>query len=588
MRAATFFVCLGLGFASVPGVSARAGAAGAPRFDPDRKALDALYGPLDRPGAAGGVVYVAKGGKPVYEKAFGLANVEHSVRNTRDTVFKISYGESREFTAMTVAMLARKGVLSLDDSLRKHMPELPPYADAIRLRHLIHHASGLPDYGALFLLTGWRLFNPLSDGEFLRLLGRLERTDFAPGTDYMYSNTDYALLAFVVQRATGESLREVAATELFAPFGMAATRIDDQYARVVLKRAYAYYDLHEETYLVRREKTSPAGRNGVLTTVGDLARWAAALDDPGSRVARAASLLREGARFAPTRPGAYVFGHFTGKYRGVDVVRHQGIDGDVYLVRVPDHDMVVALLTNGPADTERLVDRTLDALLFDTPGPSHAKSGAPAEKLARWEALRAAHPKGIAISAAERQRYAGRYDRAVDPRGNDAFDIRVEGDALVGHYGEIRDPIYALASNVLLYVCCYLERAPLREGEPVRLTAYRITTGEHVADFASQPPPPALDAKDRAALPGRYYNHELDVTWQLLAEDGKLLLRRERMLDATLVPKAIDRFALEVLADVEAYVFGMEVRIDRDGDGNPNGLTVVHDRIRGLRFDRME
>src|SRR5690606_38151502 len=134
------------------------------------------------------------------------------------------------------------------------------------LRHLIHHASGLPDYGALFLLTGWQLYNPLSDREFFELLGRLERPDFPPGTDYMYSNTDYALLAFVVERASGTSLREVCERELFAPLGMTSTRVNDNYGLVVANRAFDYYPWTDGLFLARREKTSPAGRNGVLTT----------------------------------------------------------------------------------------------------------------------------------------------------------------------------------------------------------------------------------------------------------------------------------------------------------------------------------
>ncbi len=555
----------------------------AQEFRVDCDALDAILDPLERPGQPGGVLLVQRDGERVYERAFGLASVEHGVPNRPSTVFKISYGEAREFTAMAVAMLAADGTLSLDDSVRKHVPELPAFADAITLRHLIHHASGLPDYGALFLLTGWQLYNPLSDREFFELLGRLEGPDFPPGTDYMYSNTDYALLAFVVERASGTSLREVCERELFAPLGMTSTRVNDNYGLVVANRAYDYYPWTDGLFLARREKTSPAGRNGVLTTVEDLARWAAALDDTRSPVGRAAMALREGARFPPGRPGEHVFGHYLRSYRGLDLVCHQGINDSVYLVRIPERRVSIAFLVNGRFSAVHTVNRVIDALFFDTPGPPEGPPGLDADTLGRWQALLARHPHGVDVAPADLQRLAGTYSSLIASRGRD-FRAAIADGKLVGEFG---DPIVPLGDGVFYYFGAFVEVEPPAEGEPVRLKAYAGDSGQVIEHFELRPPAPAPDPAALALLPGRYHSDVLGVTWTLATRDGQLILERERMPETVLELTAQDTYALAVMADAEAYVFDMTVTVHRDAQGRPTRLVVSHARIRGLAFDRL-
>lgn len=552
----------------------------------DQKKLDNLLAKHDKPGEPGGVLLILRNGKVAYTRAFGLASVEQNVRNTRETVFSLDYGECREFTAMTVAMLAEEGKLSLDDPIRKYIPELPSFASTITLRNLIHNASGLFDYGQQFLLTGWMLRNPLSNEEFLRLIGRQRLTAFPAGEGFMYSNTDYALLAFAVQRATGKSLRFQADRLLFKPLGMNSTQIDDQFGEVAKGRAYEYFERDGTLVMIRRDKFSPSGRNGVLTKVDDLGRWANAINDPASKLGKAALKLRDNAKFDLNRPGEHAFGHFIKSYRGVNTISHQGISEHPYLVRVPDRSVSIIYLTNGGFEAGDAMRSVLDEILFGGPDPTAKPILISESQLKQLASTLKSNPDGVAVTSQEVAPLAGGYSSVKSSRGKD-FVCEVRGNSLVEIYGDEVNRMTPLGNGVFHFIGFYFVFEKPGQGESVRLRIFK-TTGELVDEMRRVPSidPPSLEVN--TPLVGKYYNYELDVTWSLVIESGKLAIKRERMATATLWPSAKDRFILTVLADSEAYTYDVEVRINRDSGGGVTGFSIWSGRLRGgLEFKRV-
>lgn len=551
----------------------------------DRKKLDSFISKHDKPNEPGGVLLILQNGKPTYVKAFGLASLEQSIPNKRGTVFSLDYGECREFTALTVAMLAEEGKFSLDDPARKFIPELPPFASKITLRHLIHNASGLFDYGQQFLLTGWMLRNPLSDEEFLHLLSRQRLTAFPAGKGFMYSNTDYALLAFAVQHATGKSLRFHADRLIFKPLGMTSTQMDDQFGEVAKRRAYEYSKSNGKAMMKRRDKFSPSGRNGVLTTVDDLSLWAKEMNDAKSKLGKVALKLRENAKFDPNRPGEYTFGHFLKNHRGVSTISHQGISDSPYLLRVPDRSLSIIYLTNGNLEANIAMRTTIDEVLFGGPDPKAQPVRASENQLKQWTSTLKSNPSGVAITAEEIAPLSGGYSSLISSRGRD-FTCEARGNSLVEVFGGEEDRMIPLGNGVFHHLGLYIVFEKPESDKPITFKAFK-PTGELIDEMRRMPSVSYPSTEALAPLVGKYYNHELDVTWHLDIEGGKLVIKRERMAPAALWPTAKDRFMLTVVADPEAYTYDVEVRINRNPDGSVSGFSIWSSRLRGgLEFKR--
>ena len=201
--------------------------------------VDAVFSQWDRRDSPGCALGVFENRAMVYERGYGMADLEHDVPITPESVFYVG-SLSKQFTAMAAALAIQQGKLSPDDSIRKYLPELPEYATAIKVRHLIHHTSGLRDYNTLLSIAGRRGDEAYDNPTVLRMTARQRSLNFPPGAEYLYSNTGYTLLAVVVERATGTPFAAFADAHIFRPLGMAASHFHVDASRMVKNRALAY------------------------------------------------------------------------------------------------------------------------------------------------------------------------------------------------------------------------------------------------------------------------------------------------------------------------------------------------------------
>ena len=234
--------------------------------------IDALFARFDRPDTPGCAVGVFQNGAIVYSKGYGSANLEYGVPITPKTPF-ISGSVAKQFTAGAIALLVEQGRLSLDDDVRKYIPELPDYGAKITVDHLVHHTSGLRDFWALVGVAGMRYDDGYTAGDVIRLASRQKALNFPPGSEYDYSNTGYVSLGIIVQRVTGKSLREFAAEQMFGPLGMTSTQWRDDFRRVVKGRAQAYTRSGSGPWELEMPFENVHGNGGLLTTVSDLLKW---------------------------------------------------------------------------------------------------------------------------------------------------------------------------------------------------------------------------------------------------------------------------------------------------------------------------
>jgi CubicO group peptidase (beta-lactamase class C family) len=296
------------------------------------------------PGCAVGV---SKGGVPVLQKAYGMADLEHDVPNRPDTIFEAG-SVSKQFTAAAILLLAREGKLSLDEPARKYVPELPDYGAPLTIRQMLQHTSGLRDWGEIAGIAGWpRTTRVHTHAHVLDIISRQKALNFQPGTQFSYSNSGYNLAAIIVSRVSGKSFADFSRERIFEPRGMTRTSWRDDFTRIVKDRAIAYAP-DGDAYRMNMPFENVHGNGGLLTTVGDLLKWNENFVTPKVGDAAFVKLQQEPGRLNDGTPHEYAMGLYVRPYKGVPEVSHSGSTAGyrAYLTRFPEQHLSVAVLCN--------------------------------------------------------------------------------------------------------------------------------------------------------------------------------------------------------------------------------------------------
>ncbi len=370
------------------GFAAGSAAAGAQTPDSAARWVDSIFAPFTSGRSPGCAVGVTRDGALAFAKGYGLADLQHRAPIAPDTRFYIA-SVSKQFTAMSVVLLAQDGRLSLDDSIRRWVPEVPSFGRPITIRQLLHHTSGLRDYMTLLAVSGWPRDGELTEKQFLDLVRRQKSLNFAPGDEFLYSNTGYALLSIVVKRASGQSLRDFAAARIFKPLGMTRTEFRDDHTQAIPQRAIGYEMTETGAYQEIQPKVDVVGDAGVYSTVADLAKWDANFSDPivggpeGVATMLEPGVLNNGQRVP------YGLALTLGELRGMKTVAHSGSYGGYpsTVLRFPEVNIGVITLCNTSTASASLAEQVGSLMLGVVPrrattttvdvGPSMYVTGAP-------------------------------------------------------------------------------------------------------------------------------------------------------------------------------------------------------------------
>lgn len=376
-------MAFGAGIMAFAAICAAPAAARADNAAPTtEQAVDKLFARFAGTGSPGCAVAVAQAGKPVLSRAYGMADLDHAIPATVGSIYEAG-SVSKQFAAAAILLLVRDGKLSLDDDVRRHLPEMPDYGNKVTLGQMIRHISGLRDWGSVAGMAGWpRNSRVASNDDVLALAAQQKALNFPAGTHYSYSNTNFNLAALIVQRVSGQSLAEFTRQRIFAPLGMKNSSWRERYQTVVPGRALAY-DREGAAYVIDQPIEDAYGNGGLLTTTADLLIWNAALDNdalgPGfTAMMETVGLLNDGT------PTEYAAGLRVALRNGRREVAHSGSTGGyrAWLARYPVEKLSVALLCNAsdaaPVDTGRSV---ADIFLPPSPPASYASGPLPAEGL---------------------------------------------------------------------------------------------------------------------------------------------------------------------------------------------------------------
>ena len=308
--------------------------------------VDAIFARYTAEGSPGCSVSVARNGKVLFAKGYGTADFEHNVPITPDTLFYLA-SVSKQFTGISIGLLIQRGVISLDDDVRKYVPEMPDFGTKVTIAHLLHHTSGVRDFLGLQGLAGFPEDEPLTERGFLAMMSRQKAFNFAPGDEHLYSNSGYALLAIIVKRASGSSLKDFAAKDVLGPLGMKTSRFRDDHTEPIPNRAIGYAP-RAGGYRQSVPTFDVVGDGGLFSSARELALWdptdlPAAIGKPGlTALLTAPGTLNNGTSVP------YAMGLRLDSYRGLPIVRHGGAYGGYQtdVTRFPGERMGVTVLCN--------------------------------------------------------------------------------------------------------------------------------------------------------------------------------------------------------------------------------------------------
>lgn len=339
--------------------------------------VDELFAPWSSRESPGCAVAVGENGRTILSRAYGMADLEHDAAITTDTIFEAG-SVSKQLTTAAVLLLAQQGKLSVQDDVRKHFPELPDYGTPITIDHLIHHTSGLRDWGAVAGLAGWPRGTRIhTHSHVLDIISKQKALNYTPGAEFSYTNSGYNLLAILVERVSGQTFSEFSRRNLFEPLGMTRTQWRDDFSRVVKGRAIAYRkgdgQFHSEMPF-----ENVFGNGGLLTTVGDLLLWNENLVHGTVGGPAFLEEMHRRGRLTDGREIEYARGLFVLTWKGVPEISHGGATAAyrAFLARYPEQKLSLALLCNAAEiNSEELGHRTIDLFLA---GKTKAPAPAPA------------------------------------------------------------------------------------------------------------------------------------------------------------------------------------------------------------------
>jgi CubicO group peptidase (beta-lactamase class C family) len=334
--------------------------------------VNRVFARWDSTSAPGCAVGIDRAGAPRFTRAFGSADLEYDIPNKPETIFEAG-SISKQFTAAATVLLALDGKLTLEDDVRKYVPELPAYERPITIRHLLNHTSGLRDWGEVAGLAGWpRETRVHTHDHVLDILTRQRALNYPPGDKYSYTNSGYNLLAIIVSRVSGQPFATFSNERLFKPLGLTSTQWRDDFRRVVRGRAQAYSRPNGGQWQLEMPFENVHGNGGLLTTVSDLLTWTAMLEHPTPAWKPMVDSMHVRGVLTKGDTIDYALGLFISDYRGVHRVEHSGATAGYRadLLRFPGKGLAVAVLCNAAsANPTQYANQLVDSLLAPALGP---------------------------------------------------------------------------------------------------------------------------------------------------------------------------------------------------------------------------
>lgn len=528
------------------------------------------YSGNDCPGAS---IAIVKEGQITYQQGYGMANLEYDIPNTPQTVFHVA-SVSKQFTCFAILLLEADGKLSLDDDIRKYIRWFPDLGYRITLRHLIHHTSGIRDQWALLGMAEIRMDDVINMAHLRRFLARQRELNFEPGSEFLYCNSGFTLLADVVSQVSGKSFKAFCEERIFEPLDMRNTHFHDDQGHRIPGRAYSYFPAGNG-YRKAGLTFANVGATGLMTTAEDMARWITNLDTGELGGTRVRDFMKENGTLSDGTPIHYGFGLAFGNHKGVPLISHSGADAGFrsYAGRSPEQGIGIIVLGNrSDLKPEALARKIFDHLLENMIEPvDKTTQTTPAPK---DNTPPTTEPNSLVLDETDLKPYEGHF---AFRDSDEVISLRIRNKALwATHLGE-----WAQLTPV--------EKTIFRNDK----ANWKITFNDLVSDKAQSihrereneefgTANRIPDVEWRAFLKartGRYYSPELDKSYRIRVVGDQLEFVLPRFSDFELLRVAGNKFG-----QANNYSF-RDIVFEQDAtSGEVTGFRVSNDRVRHLLF----
>lgn len=527
---------------------------------------DQIFSQWNKSDIPGVSIAVVSNGKIIFRKGYGLSSLEYNIPSGPATVYQAA-SVSKQVTAFAVLLLESRGKLSLDDNLFKYIPEMPDYAKAITLKHLLYHTSGLRDYWELLSAAGWRYDDVITAGQVLDLICRQKGLTSRPGYEEVYTNTGYMLLAEVVSRTSGMSFADFARENIFRPLKMNHTVVldDNEY---VVKNAACSYHFTNGAYEKSLINNNVTGSTNLFTTVEDMALWALNLETPVIGTPEMIHKMTTSGTLDNGDPISYAMGLDTGPYRGLELAGHMGAEAGYrsFFGTFPDHKLTIIVFSNSAeAEPASLGLKVADLLLKDK-FPPEETPGVPVD------ANVARIPDEYVGNTAVLSSFAGQYEL----RPGYIITITSEDGKLFAEGHEV--PKSRLVRMSEREFTLPIMRAKLTFGGDDQSSVNKILLDlngqQMIAPKMKDFDPSSVIADE---FTGDFYSPELRTVYTFATKDKQLVVKQLRMEDLMMNATAGDQFS------------NGRTRLEfvRGNDKKITGFMFSSGRIRNIWFGKI-
>jgi hypothetical protein len=496
---------------------------------------------------------------------------------------------------MAIMLLVQQGMVSLDDDVRKYVPEVPDYGDTITVRHLLHHTSGLRNLFLIRQLKGWRWGDLESGADAMDMVTRQKELNFKPGNEHSYTNTGYFLLGEIVKRVSGMSLHKFADQNIFKPLGMLDTQIHDDVSLIVKNRAWGYGSVKDRGWVNNITRSEGVGDSNVYTTIEDLARWDQNFYD--------GKVGGDGVRARMIEPGklnsgatlSYAAGLRVGQYKGLKLIWHAGssTSRSEYL-RFPNQHFSVFCLTNsGEIDPSTLARQVVDIYLADLLKPEPGNGPPSPEEQAKGTAEVQAFIKDHTVSIAQDKLalLAGYYINTDN--GNLRRMFIQDGKLMTQRQPGVFSELAPIADNLFLIAGIPIkQQVSFQEPWPgTRVMSLLSGVGLNPFTLVYVGPDKNMPAQ-LTDYTGSFRSDEADATIELLVKDGKLVLCAGKCQGPSTQSddgSALGWYVLEPVC-IDAFKnnwMGL-IKFTRDSKSRIDGFAInnLAGGVRHLRFEK--
>lgn len=523
--------------------------------------INELFKPWNSTRTPGAAIAIIKNGSTIFEEAYGSANLEFGIQNTPATLFNIA-SNSKQFTAYAMLHLAEEGKLSLEDDIRKYIPEFPDFGKMIKIKNLAQHTHGIRGITYLLGMAGWHIEDLITRKAVLKLLSQQQELDFAPETDFSYNNSGYMLLAEIIERVSGKPFHEYIQEIIFTPLAMRNTVLFDDYEKVIPNLSNPYFFDGTGYKKGIRNSKDIVGNTGIRTNIEDLSKWIINFQKTTVGNKEVFKKLIQPGVLKNGDTLGYSFGQIVSEYKGRQVISHGGADAGYrsQILRFPDDRVSIIVLTNdGSLNADEKAYRIADVYL-DKMIATDISEDSNTVKISR------------VVSKETLKKYEGKFE--LQPGFIMEFNEKEE-KLYITATGQGTLPLETLNDTQfqIRRISAVITFVKNEEGNFDNLTFNhdgRLNEGKRV-EFN-------LGMTKMEKCIGTYYSNELKTSYRIMIENGSLVAKHQRQEETKLTPLNPLKFSgntwffgtLDFIKDEETII----------------GFRVSSDRVKNLWFEK--